>query len=646
MISVKNNMLAKNANRQFGINDSKNAKTVEKLSSGYRINRSADDAAGLAISEKMRRQIRGLTQASINSQDGISMVQSAEGALDEIHAMLQRGNELAVKAANGTWTEEDRLMIDTELQQIKNEINTTARHTVFNEIQLFPDNGFLPGESSRMETYHFELHLNLNDGSFVLDNMNDTVNGTEASAAAGDISRAGISRAGVNPVSGGGALADLLVKDLIPNAAKQILDTFPSIKNNIGNETMDIKITVKKIDGLNKTLAQAGFRYSTANNGSRGFDLEIQVDSADFVAADAEGSGNRVEALQSTIAHEFMHSVMQFTMTDGMATSGRKGSAYYFPTWFKEGTAQLAGGGFPTNWNNNLIAYANQLTDANDTSQDANIKKYLQSYTVDGRPYGHGYLAAAYAGYLANGGGAVTGKNIAAGMDKIFADLMGGKTFAAAIQDNTGKTVTQLKNAVNKGEADLVEFVRKLSYASKGGAGSVITPTLDVGGGKIIGNITINPNPGQPVNPVIPPGGGGSGRPDGNRSVGIQVGSESGQHITIDFYRMDTLALGLEDTNVTTVESASDAINEIKDAISYVSQVRSDYGAVQNRLEHTIANLDNIIENITASESLIRDTDIAKEMVTYSNGQILLQAGQSVLSQANQWPNMILSLLQ
>ncbi len=639
MISVKHNMLAKNANRQFGINDCKNAKTVEKLSSGYRINRSADDAAGLAISEKMRRQIRGLTQASNNAQDGISMVQSAEGALDEIHAMLQRSNELAVKAANGTWTEEDRLMIDTELQQIKNEINTTTKHTVFNEIQLFPDNGFLPGESSRIETYNFELHLNLNDGSYILENLDETAGETSDSNTVGDVSRAG-----VNPTSGGGKLADLIVNDLIPNAAKQIFDAFPSIKNNIGSETMDIKITVKKIDGLNNTLARAGFKYSTANDGSRGHSLEIQVDSADFVAADAEGSGNRVEELQSTIAHEFMHSVMQFAMTDGMATSGRKGSAYYFPTWFKEGTAQLAGGGFPTNWNNNLIAYAKQLTDANDTSQDANIKKYLQSYTVAGRPYGHGYLAVAYAGYLANGGGAVTGKNIAAGMDKIFADLMGGKTFAAAIQNNTGKTVTQLTNAVNKGEADLVEFVRKLSYASKGGAGSVITPTLDVGGGMIIGNITVNPNPGQPGNPVIPPG--GTGRPNGSRSIGIQVGSESGQHITIDLYRMDTIALGLEDTDVKTVETASDAINEIKDAIGYVSHVRSNYGAVQNRLEHTIANLDNIIENITDSESLIRDTDIAKEMVTYSNSQILLQAGQSVLSQANQWPNMILSLLQ
>lgn len=414
---------------------------------------------------------------------------------------------------------------------------------------------------------------------------------------------------------------------MIPAVAQQIFDAFPSIKNNVGNETMDIKITVTHIDGRDQTLARAGFKYYKGDD-SRGFDLEIQVDSADFTAGDADGTGSRVEALQSTIAHEFMHSVMQFAMTDGM--SGRKGDK--FPEWFKEGTAQLAGGGFPTQWNNSLIAYASQLSGGNDTGQDANIKNYLQKYTVAGRPYGHGYLAAAYAGYLANGGGAVTGQNIAAGMDKIFADLMGGKSFNQTILDRTGMTSSQLQSAVNNGDAALVEFVRKLSHASLGGAGSVITSALNVGGAAIIGG-----------------GGGTSGKPgsaggDGS-GIGIQVGAESGQHITLQLYRMDTAALGLTNTNVRTVEDAGDAINEIKSAIGCVSYVRSEYGAVQNRLEHTISNLDNIVENITASEALIRDADIAEEMAEYSVNQILLQAGQSMLTQANQQPNLVLSLL-
>lgn len=625
MLTIRNNILAQNANRQFKINTKKNGSMVEKLSSGYRINRSADDAAGLAVSEKMRRQIRGLTQAATNAQDGISMVQSAEGALNEVHAMLQRANELAVKAANGTWTASDREMIDTELKQLKNEIDTTSRHTVFNEIPLFPEDGAVAASASRINTWHYKLHFNLLDSSFTVESL-DKAEGVDKTGqiSANQMDRA--AKAAVNPVSSGGDLADLIVKDMIPVVAQQIFAAFPSIKDDIGNETMDIKITVTRLDGLNNMLARAGFSWSTTGNG-RGFNLEIQVDSADFTAADADGTGSRVEALQSTIAHEFMHSVMQFAMTDGM--SGRKGDA--FPEWFKEGTAQLAGGGFPTQWNNSLIAYANQLSGGNDASQDANIKNYLRSHTVDNRPYGHGYLATAYAGYLANGGGAMTGQNIAAGMDKIFADLMGGKSFRQTIQDRTGMTVDQLKNTINQGDPALVEFVRQLSYASLGGAGSVITSALNVGGASIIGG-----GGGTTVRP------GGTG---GSNSVGIQVGAEAGQHITLNLYRMDTAALGLTDVNVRTVEDAGDAIDKIKNAIRYVSYVRSDYGAVQNRLEHTISNLNNIVENTTASESLIRDVDIAEEMVKYSAGQVLLQAGQSMLAQANQQPNLILSLL-
>ncbi len=183
MLSVRNNMSAKNADRLFKVNDKKNARGVERLSSGYRINRSADDASGLAVSEKMRRQIRGLTQAAANAQDGISMVQSAEGALDEVHAMLQRANELAVKAANGTWTESDRLMIDTELQQLKNEIDTTSRHTVFNEIPLFPEDGMVAASASVVNTYHYALHLRPQDGTFTVDRMEDTEDLSETGGA-------------------------------------------------------------------------------------------------------------------------------------------------------------------------------------------------------------------------------------------------------------------------------------------------------------------------------------------------------------------------------------------------------------------------------------------------------------------------------
>jgi len=133
---VQHNLTAMNSNRMLGLTQAAQAKSTEKLSSGYKINRAADDASGLAISEKMRRQVRGLTQASANAQDGISMVQTAEGALNEVHDMLQRINELAVKGENGTLTSSDRSYINSEVQQLMSEIDRVASTTTFNEQKL------------------------------------------------------------------------------------------------------------------------------------------------------------------------------------------------------------------------------------------------------------------------------------------------------------------------------------------------------------------------------------------------------------------------------------------------------------------------------------------------------------------------------
>lgn len=268
---------------------------------------------------------------------------------------------------------------------------------------------------------------------------------------------------------------------------------------------------------------------------------------------------------------------------------------------------------------------------------------------MQGRPYGHGYLGAAYIGYLANkqnGGSAdVTGANIAGGMDLIFGDLIKGKKLDQAIKDRTGKSISEINGLFSSGNGDLTEFARKLAFNSKDGAGSVIVSQaaggLGAGGaGKPIigsgagsGAFTIDPSQ---VNVDF------SG---GSANVAIQVGSEAGQHIDFKLYQMNTQALGLADMNVNTVEDASDAINFVKEAIINVSSVRSHYGAVQNRLEHTIANLDNVVENTTAAESRIRDTDMAKEMVAHANSQVLLQAGQSMLAQANRSSEIILGLL-
>lgn len=624
MLSVQTNMLAANASRNLGMTTRENVKSSEKLSSGYRINRAADDAAGLSISEKMRRQIRGLTQAAANAQDGISMVQIGEGALNEVHDMLHRANELSIKAATGTLQDVDRGMIDSEVQQLKAEIDRVARNTTFNEIEIFPKEGTSPRESGYVEMKNYDIVYDLRKGSMSV-----------SEAQAGQMT-AGAARANsAVKVSSGSKLADMIANEIVPNAVRQILNTYDPLKNAVGSNTIKMSLEVAYIDGKNQTLAYASFSYGSSG---KPFSMGICVDSADFKESDADGSGDRVEVLKSTLAHELMHSVMQYTLTDGM--SGRKGEKY--PIWFVEGTAQLAGGGFTTGWNDTLSYYAQYLNNENDTSQDVNIANYLKKFTMSGRPYGHGYLGTAYFGYLA-GGGKTSGKSLDAavtdGMNKIFTDLLAGKKLDETLKKYAGKNTAEMNQLFKTGEAGLTEFVRKLSYEARDGAGSFIAGGLDKGGSSLLGT---GWDPSQPfqIDPFRV-------RIDysGAADTWLQVGAEPGIHIDVNLYQMNAKALGLEDTNVRTTEDADLAIEGFKRAIQYVSNVRSYYGAIQNRLEHTINNLNNIIENTTAAESQIRDTDIAAEMVGYSNNQILMQAGTSMLSQANQNSRMILSLL-
>lgn len=635
-MQISHNLLAMNSNRMLGITNKNQAGITEKLSSGYRINRAADDAAGLSVSEKMRKQIRGLTQASKNCQDGISMVQTAEGAMNELHAMVQRGNELAVKAANGTLSESDRLMVDQEIQQLLDAVNDMVEQTKFNELQLFSDEGVSPVSSvspngvTGLENYHYDISFNLAARSMTISG------GTDGADSADEID-VGTGQYAV--------LADKIANELIPNALEQIMDAFSALDNAMSGKQIDMTLDISYIDGASGTLAYAQYSYSLS--GGEALNFLVKVDTSDFDDSDATSAGGNAEVLESTIAHELMHSVMQYAMTDEM--SGRDASKEEFPTWFKEGTAQLSGGGYTTGWNSALLNYINNLSDASDTSQDADIASYLKSYTVAGRPYGHGYLAAAYIGYLSNknngGTGDITGENIALGMNEVFEDILAGSSLTDAISSNTG--ITDIEGLFANGNAGLVEFVRQLTYASKDGAGSVVASSLSVGGTDILGD-TASTNQAFKITKVLGVGASSSAPATGDSSgkvIHIQAGADAGVTIDIPLYKLNVEALGLSSIHVKTEEAATNAIDEFAEAINIISKVRSEYGAIQNRLEHTINNLDNVVENTTDAESRIRDTDMAETMVKYTNNNILLQAGQAVLAQANTYNESVLQLM-
>ena len=410
---VQHNLTAMNSNRMLGLTTASQAKSTEKLSSGYKINRAADDAAGLSISEKMRKQIRGLTQASSNAQDGISAVQTAEGALNEVQDMLQRMNELAVKAANGTQAENDRSYIQNEIDQLVTEIDRVSTTTKFNE-------------------------------SYLLKGVNQD-----------------------------GTAAKLTYK----TASGNITD----IDENTGKKEYALGTATKKT-----------------------------------VTGKGEYNVSTVEVM---------------------------GKKYGLVTGIKD--ADTAGG--------KTLSEKEALADA-----------------------------------------------------KANADATDG---AFATQD---ELIAQIKKDLNEA-----------------GAGDIKSISVDKDG-----KVTVEAF--ADLNASL------------NFSLHVGADSTEDNKIDVDIAMMSARGLGVNGIQVSGDDDtkATAAIDTISAAIQKVSTQRSALGAVQNRLEHTINNLDNVVENTTSAESAIRDTDMATEMVKYSNNNILSQAGQAMLAQSNQANQGVLSLLQ
>ena len=459
---VQHNMQAANANRMLNVTTGAQSKSTEKLSSGYRINRAADDAAGLSISEKMRKQIRGLDKASSNAEDGVSSVQTAEGALTEVHSMLQRMNELAVQASNGTNSDTDRGAIQDEISQLTTEIDRVAETTKFNETYL------LKGGNGTKDVY-----MNGHDAG-LKGTLTDSATTATFKVAAGALD------AGKSVTIGG--------KDYTIGSTKT------EAENSIGKATKDDTVT---IDGTAYTVVEDGGTEDTTSNKLTLANIKKKINEGSTV----EYNGTKMTA-----------------MKDG---------------------------------DNNGVDDA-----------DSSV------------------ISAAHA-----------------------VDLMEKELTAA---NNIGATKTA---ATAKKVAD---------YTSKDG----VTFDITKGTAEVADKL----------------------------SFSLHVGSDADMtnKITVGIETMNSSYLGIKGLNVNDDSGIAGtyAIDAISDALQKVSEQRSSLGAVQNRLEHTIDNLDNVVENTTTAESRIRDTDMAEEMVNYSKNNILAQAGQSMLAQANQSNQGVLSLLQ
>ena len=480
---VQHNLTAMNSNRMLGVTTKTQAKSTEKLSSGYKINRAADDAAGLSISEKMRKQIRGLTQASTNAQDGISAVQTAEGALNEVQDMLQRMNELAVKSANGTNSEDDRSYIQNEIDQLTTEIDRVAETTKFNETYL------LKGDQDAVKDYTYKYAVK-----------------TGGVAAKAEMNK------GTGDLTAAITFVATASGEDQNTVAKALRDQGISITQTI-NDAGDKATYSISLNG------SAADKYNVVANGGK---FEIQDKKGTKIAEIATPTGgnevndaNKNKVLTETITAKSI---------EAGVGAGEKAKYY-----------DRDGNGIPENALNN-------------------------------------YFSA-----VPGAGGA--------------APTVGAKADANAVYDAVGNKVALGKNNVSATQ-DLT---------------GALSLTLHVGADATT-----------------------------NNQISVNLDSMSAKGLGVNGLKVD----GVDDTN------ALSAIDTIKEAIQKVSTQRSALGAVQNRLEHTINNLDNVVENTTSAESAIRDTDMATEMVKYSNNNILSQAGQAMLAQANQSNQGVLSLLQ
>ncbi|WP_339833070.1 flagellin [Paenibacillus sp. FSL R7-0272] len=556
---INHNIAAMNTHRQLTTNTANTNKNIEKLSSGLRINRAGDDAAGLAISEKMRGQIRGLDQASRNAQDGISLIQTAEGALNETHSILQRMREISNQSANGTNTDSDRQALQDEMNQLTSEVNRIGNTTEFNTQKLL-NGGIGSGDSSKLTQATSAtktlgavistgsgdigagVSIKVDGTTFNLEGV--TLDGTDATTQAASVETL------KNVTSGGTKLGDLV--DI--KVAAGVL-TFTS-----------------KSQGTTSTIEFAG---ADAKLGTVGADVGA--------AAAVKGDPSTVEraGLQGTAAL----GAVTINATDSLKFTVGSESAV------------------EVKLNSGTTAKVYDTTNA-----DKNVAK--------------------------------------AAMDDLVKDLNGalqkagleGKVTASLSKDNEIQFIS--------------ETGKDISVTN--GTGTALT-TLG-GGFATIGN----------VEQVVGAGAQGTGF-----NTKFQIGANTGQSMSLQINDVRSAALGITGNagqagftkensvtngtndikaeaalNISTREDASKAIAVLDKATSLVSSERAKLGAVQNRLEHTINNLGTASENLTAAESRIRDVDMAKEMMSQTKNNILAQAAQAMLAQANQQPQGVLQLLR
>lgn len=487
MSAIANNLYAMNAQRHYKMNTKKRAKSSEKLSSGFRINKAADDAAGLQISEKMRYQIRGLNRGTDNIQDGISLIQVADGALSEVHDLLHRMIELSIQSANGTNTPADRQAIQNELSKLTMEITRIGTDTTFNTIPVFDS---MNGKDDLGSITQL-VSCNTDDTGFLTD-------------------------------------------------AIQINNYW------LPSSTIDFQnIDESNIDRLN----DGGFSFYCSRGCNEIFDFTFKTD----------GTPSSASNLSGKVHHRY-------------------------------------------------------TIDISNCQNGSDIVNEIYSYVEMHPPV--------------NNGMDIEASNVGSAVNAVPGALMVSHS-NNMIKTGSGTGLTIYANAI----IESYNHYSPTGYSTFEEAKAAYPTKKDPANAGIAGKIDCSR-----LTAI-------TDESDVNEYY-IQCSSNSGDSQLIQIRKMNANLLGVEGLDVSTEPLANSAIDKITNAVDQISEQRSSLGAYQNRLEYSYANNQNMEENVQSAESLIRDSDMASEIVNYSKQQILEQLGTSIMAQANQKPQGIITLLQ
>ncbi|MGI1822054.1 flagellin [Exiguobacterium sp. TRN 1102] len=608
---INHNLNSMNAHRNMSFNTTNTGKAMEKLSSGLRINRAGDDAAGLAISEKMRAQVRGLDMASRNAQDGISMIQTAEGALNETHSILQRMRELANQSANGTNTNEDRVALQDEVKQLKDEIDRIGNTTEFNSKKLL--NGELKNAGNVSLTTNatigaevFQLNAakvtsantaNFQDGNYstidianysseelTINNTKITVNWDEKLSDADKALLKG-------DYSGTAMTAEqkTQIKSAIENAINSSIDEY----NKANDQNLE---SIKIYESSNK-LVMEGTRSGTSSNIS--FDTKAQVTAGASI-------GDVVTVNESLLTGYFNQ-----VDASGYTTAGADD--------FTAGTKEVA------------------TSSTKDISTNSAVPDAAVAGTSEvGSTVLQKGLADEKLSFEMNGVRFTTANTIQETDNSEFDATDNASELASEIQNEMRAAIADYNqsNSLEKGMEGYVD--ENVFVKVDGGRLSVTSETgpvkfLEKEGSSFVKDLGLSE---------------AQTSASSNGGMTFQIGANKDQSLTFGINDMRATALKIDSIDVSSQEGATKAISVLDKAINTVSSERSKLGAVQNRLEHTINNLGTSSENLTAAESRIRDVDMAKEMMNFTKNNILNQAAQAMMSQANQQPQAVLQLLR